>query len=123
MLRSVLRTRNAGPATQSALETRLARLIRKSDLPEPVRQFEIRDERRFVARPDFAYPHAKVAVEADSFRWHTSRAAWERELQRRNDMQKLGWLIIHVTRKDIGERPDEVVGNIRAALRRRGGDR
>ena len=117
-LRRLLEQREPMPPTESALETKLARVIRKSDLPTPVRQFDIRNGGRFVARPDFAYPNAKVAVEADSFRWHSSRAAWERELQRRNDLQRLGWQIVHVTKKDIDERADEVVEDIRAALRR-----
>ena len=119
-VRRVLEQRGVHEPTASALETRLARLIRKSNMPTPVRQFEIRDGARFVARADFAYPDIKVAIEADSFRWHSSRAAWERELQRRNDMQKLGWMIIHVTRKDIDERPHKVVESIRFALHGRG---
>ena len=106
--------------TGSGLEVRLHRLISLSDLPPPVKQFEIYDVDRFIARPEFAYPNQLIAVEADSHRWHTSHLAWERELRRRNEMQKLGWIIIHVTRRDIDTRPEEVIDDIRDALRRRG---
>ena len=109
----------SGPTTGSGLEVRLARLIKRSDLHAPERQYEISDG-RFVARPDFVYAEQKVAVEADGHRWHTSRAAWERDLRRRNELQRLGWIVIHVTRKDVDTRPEGVIEDIRNVLRLRG---
>ena len=118
-LRNILRERESGRPTGSGLEVKLDRLIRRSGLPKPIRQYEIHDGSSFVARPDFAYPGVKVAVEADSYRWHTGRGAWERELERRNEMQRLGWLIIHVTKKDIQKRPGSVIDDLGSALKRR----
>ena len=102
--------------TASALESRVARLMRKHGLPTPVRQYEIRDHRRVVARLDFAFPDQRVAVEADSYRWHSGRIPWERELNRRNELQRRGWLVIHVTDRQMRERPSRIVEDIQNAL-------
>ena len=47
----------------SPQETRLRLLLHRSALPRPIAQFVVRDARGFVARVDFAWPEAKVAVE------------------------------------------------------------
>ncbi|MDQ4142276.1 MAG: DUF559 domain-containing protein [Actinomycetota bacterium] len=119
-LRRLLEVRGTQTATASPLETRLARLIRNSDLPPPMRQFEVRDGSRIRARVDFAYPQVKVAVEAGSYRWHSGRSDWERELQRRNFLQGHGWTIVHVTDKDIRRDPGGVLAQIRQVLRESG---
>ncbi len=58
-------------ATESALETRLSRLLRHQRLPQPQHQVEVCDEQGFVARVDFAYPEVKIAIEVQSRRWHS----------------------------------------------------
>ncbi len=119
-IRKILDARNPGAAgPQSPLETRVARLIRRAGLPEPVRQYHVRDGNRLIAVVDFAYPEVKVAVEADGYRWHSGRAQWERDLSRRNRLASLGWQVIHVTAADL-RRPDDVVAIITAALARAG---
>ena len=119
-LRRLLDERRANAPTESALETKLARLIRKSDLPQPDRQYQVPAPSGQVMRVDFAYPREKVAVEADGYRWHSGRRDWERELRRRNDLQGRGWAVLHVTSADLRNSPDTVLENIRAALRARG---
>lgn len=76
--------------TESGLEVDLSHLIRDSDLPEPVPQFRIIHEGRLIARPDFAYPSAKVAVEAHSFRWHSSRERRSADVRRTELLNALG---------------------------------
>ena len=121
VLRELLDERPIGTnPTESGLETKVWRLIYDSRLPLPIRQFEVVDNGRFVARPDFAYPEVKVAVEADSYKWHGGRAAWQRELRRRNALQRLGWLVVHVTEEDVRTRPEAVIDEVAAALRSRG---
>jgi hypothetical protein len=64
IIRRLLAERDPDVAlTASTLEDLLSRLIRKYGLPRPVPHFSVFDERgRFVARPDFAYPRAKLVV-------------------------------------------------------------
>lgn len=107
---------NAEPSTESRFETRLLQAIRQAGLPLPVRQYEITDGDRFIARVDFAYPWAKLAIEADGYRYHSGREAWEADLERRGDITALGWLVIHVTYRQMVGDMAKVAQRIRAAL-------
>lgn len=93
-----------GPASrvvESALETLFLRLIKQSGLPLPEKQFEIRDNGRFVARVDFAYPDRKLVIEVDGFSSHSSRLAWDYDRERRNWIEALGWRVLNVTKTQI----------------------
>lgn len=101
---------------ESVLETRLSRLLADSGLPHPERQLEIRDKGRLVARVDLAYPRARFAIEADGYVYHSSHAAWRRDRVRRNALTALGWRVLHVTWKDLNERPGDIVAEIGAGI-------
>jgi hypothetical protein len=100
----------------SRFEARLSALVTRSGLPEPAIQHEIRDGGALLARVDFAYPDLKLAIEADGYRCHSGRVAWQRDLARRNTLTARGWRVLHVTWDDIRTRPDEVIANIQAGL-------
>jgi very-short-patch-repair endonuclease len=105
-----------GTPTESALEVRLARLLRSADLPAAEQQYEIVADGKVLARCDFAYPAARLAVEADGYAFHSGKQRWQYDLARRNEMARLGWRVIHVTDRDIRERPREIMRSIREAL-------
>jgi len=67
-------------------------------------------------RVDFAYPDARVAIEADGFRWHSSRQQFERDRARRNALTAMGWTVLHVTWEELSKRPGEVAAIVRATL-------
>jgi very-short-patch-repair endonuclease len=100
---------------QNVFETRLFRVLRTANLPPPTPQYclHVAGRRVYV---DFAYPDRKVAIEADGFRWHSSRTQWDRDRLRRNHLTMMGWTIVHVTWHQLRERPDEVVDIVRALL-------
>lgn len=54
---------------QSPQETSLRLRLHASRLPRPVAQYEVPDQRGFVACVDFAWPDARIAVEYDGC-WH-----------------------------------------------------
>lgn len=115
-LRRLLDERGAdGHPTQSRFETRLNRLLLTGGLPA-LRQFTVWNGGEFVARVDFCYPDAKLIVEADSYRWHSGKRAWQRDMERRNQLTELGWQIIHITWEDLTRRPQETLTRIRALL-------
>ncbi len=116
VLRKLLHERSDdGQPTQSRFETRLNRLLLGGGLPA-LRQFTIWDGGVFVARVDFCYPEVKVIVEADSYRWHSSKRAWERDIERRNQLTDLGWQIVHITWDDLTRRPQATLARIRALV-------
>ncbi|HJR19046.1 MAG TPA: type IV toxin-antitoxin system AbiEi family antitoxin domain-containing protein [Actinomycetota bacterium] len=107
----------SAPVPDSVFERRLLGLLRRARLPEPILHHAILDDRgRLAGIVDFAYPEARLAIEADGFRWHSGRVPWERDRARLNRLTLLGWRIIHVTWTNLTTRPAEVVGQIRDVL-------
>jgi very-short-patch-repair endonuclease len=75
----------------------------------PIPQYGIRERGRLLARVDFAYPDIRLAIEVDGYRWHSGRAGWEHDLERRNKLTAIGWRVIHVTSSDLEHRFDNIV--------------
>ena len=94
-----------GRTHETRFERRLHSLLLRSGLAAPVVQFEVRIAGRVIARPDLAYPDLRIAIEADSYRWHGGRSAWERDLARRTKLAAGGWLVLHFSWRDLTERP------------------
>jgi very-short-patch-repair endonuclease len=99
---------------QSPQETRLRLLMRRCRIPEPVAQFEIRHEGRFVARVDFGWPERKVAVEYDGL-WHGEGGQFAKDRRRLNRLREAGWTVVFVTAADLKD-PERLAAAIRAAL-------
>jgi very-short-patch-repair endonuclease len=105
---------------ESRFERRLCSLLERRGLPRPEVQFEVRVGGRLVGRADLAYPELRVAIEADGYRWHGGRGAWERDLARRTALAAAGWLVLHFSWRDLAQRPGSVIATVRAALDSRG---
>lgn len=103
--------------TESAFEARLFQEMRRAGLPLPARQHDVYDESgRFVARVDFAYVEARLAIEAVGYRWHSGRDAWARDQSRCNALAAAGWRMVNVTWQDL--RVGDFIETIRAARER-----
>jgi len=87
--------------TESEMEMRMLHVLRANGLPEPITQFEIRHQGRFVARVDAAYPEFRIALEYESFAWHTGKDALVRDSARRNAVVGAGWIPIGLTWDDL----------------------
>jgi len=118
-LRKLLEKRCCGPAAESQLETRLVQLLRRFGLPDPARQVSVSDESGRVGRIDFAYPMERIAIEVQSYTWHSSRRALNKDAERFNRLQALGWIVILVTYEDLEKHPARVAARIRSALESR----
>lgn len=92
------------------------RILRQASVPLPIKQFEVLDGDEFLARPDFAYPEARLAIEADSYRFHSGRQAWEEDLARRSALVAAGWQVLHVTWRRLERDPAGVVRQVQKAL-------
>lgn len=93
----VLLEEYAPVGTESALETIVWELVRDEGLPPPTPQHVIRDpDGTFVARADFAYPEARLAIEAESYKHHSNPRDWARDRRRENALISLGWIVYRV---------------------------
>jgi very-short-patch-repair endonuclease len=83
----------------------------------PVVQHEIRDANgAFVARVDFAWPDLRLVVEVDGFAFHADRAAYRRDRERLNELERLGWRVLRFTWEDVRHRPEHVLTLVRECL-------
>jgi len=95
----------------SRWEVKLLRLIRRAGLPEPVRQFKVWDGTKW-RKIDLAYPELRIALEYDSYTWHSGRKAWERDHTRNADLIALGWRVLPITLDDVDLEPARTIDRI-----------
>jgi hypothetical protein len=87
-------------------------------LPVPEAQHWVTVDGRRVFRLDFAYPHARVAVEHDGEEHHTSEADRRADQERREWLRQRGWRVIVVTRASFDHvAVPEWILELRTALR------
>jgi hypothetical protein len=105
------------PCAESPMESVLRWLIFAAGLPAPVLQYVVRDAGGLVlGRADLAWPERKVLVEFDGD-VHRERDVFVNDLRRQNRLVAAGWTVLRFTSADVLGRPDEVITEIRRALR------
>jgi very-short-patch-repair endonuclease len=110
-LRAVLEAWNGDALPAGVAEMRVVRELLAAGLPQPVRQYEIREA---AARVDLAYPDHRLAIELDGFRWHAGRGPFRSDRLRRNRLEVAGWQLVEAAREDVGQ----MVRSAAAILRR-----
>ncbi|MGH7754200.1 MAG: hypothetical protein ACREN5_15450, partial [Gemmatimonadales bacterium] len=92
-LREAMGPWTTGVRPGSPAEARCLRAFARWGLPEPERQYSVRDEAgRFVARSDFAWPDSMVLFEYDGEEYHGPRA-WKSDADREQKVDALGWAV------------------------------
>jgi very-short-patch-repair endonuclease len=110
-LRALLQ-RDTEPAfTRSEAEERLLALVRASGLPQPEVNAAVGDH-----TVDFVWRNKHLAVETDGYRFHSTRAAFERDRLRDADLTARGFRVIRVTWRQLSEQPLAVVARLADAL-------
>jgi very-short-patch-repair endonuclease len=66
---------------------------------------------------DIAFPEAKLAIEVDSWAWHTDVDRFRADRRKGNALVRAGWQLLRFTWHDLTNRPAYVIAEIRAALR------
>ena len=82
-MRRLLADRSDGyipPASET--EARFRDLVREAGLPDPVRQLDVGDDEAWIGRVDVAYPPARLLIELDSRRHHSSKLDVEADAAR-----------------------------------------
>ncbi|HEX5592865.1 MAG TPA: hypothetical protein VFX35_05910 [Solirubrobacterales bacterium] len=100
--------------TRSKFERRFRRLVIAAGLPAPSMNFNVAE-----FELDAYWPNLSFAVELDLFETHGSRAAFERDRLRREELKLLGVEMIQITKPRLDREPKAVVRNLGALLERR----
>jgi len=100
--------------TRSKFEARFRRLVIAAGIPSPSMNF-------YVAQYelDAYWPDLRFAVELDLFETHGTRAAFERDRRRQEELKLLGIEMIRITAPRLRREPEAVIGNLKTLLDRR----
>ena len=110
--------RIVGGRTESYLEDRFLRVLFVSQIELPVPQFEIHEQSgRLVCRADFAYPDRQLLIELDGRSYHSDTVAFQRDRDKQNRTQELGWRTLRFTWNDVFRKPDHVATTVSSFLR------
>ncbi len=97
--------------TRSSLEVRFQRLIQRAGLSKP--QANVRIENHAV---DAAWPDAKLIIELDGWKYHSSKQAFQVDRERDVRLTSKGWTVLRFTHQDVTTRPAWVADTIRTLL-------
>ncbi|HEX8510522.1 MAG TPA: DUF559 domain-containing protein [Propionibacteriaceae bacterium] len=102
----------------SAMETRLRLLIVLSGLPEPEVNIIIRDDQgNWALRFDMCYPDLRLIVEYDGRQHAESEEQWGRDIDRREQLDRMGWRLLVVRANGIYGHPEQTLRKVQQALR------
>ena len=116
LLADLVEERRCSAPTDSGLEAKVAKSLARAGLKGLVRQHPVTRSDGAAARIDLALPEFKLAIEVESYRWHSGRQAWQRDLARRNDLIALGWTVVHATKEDVDESCATLVRTLRELM-------
>ena len=104
----------------STYELDLFGVLDRAGVERPIPQCPVRMPDGSTKYIDFGYPALKIGIDAESYRWHASRSAWERDHARNNELVALGWRVLLITWGMLHDHPDQVVDLIQRARAQQG---
>jgi len=110
-LRELLRHGEEPAMTRSEAEARLVGLVRAARLPAPAANARV--ARHEV---DLLWREQRLVVEVDGYRFHSTRAAFERDRRRDAELLAAGFRVIRVTWRQIVDEPHSLVATLARAL-------
>lgn len=113
-VRDLLPLADARAESPMESEARLAMI--DGGLPMPELQYELVDGNGELRRLDFAWPHARVAVEYDGVDWHAEPEALRNDRRRRLALQDIGWTVIAIVADDVRHRSWDFVARVNREL-------
>jgi hypothetical protein len=100
--------------TRSRFEKDFRRCVRRAGIPTPSMNFNAHGYEL-----DAYWPELRFAVELDLFETHGSRAAFERDRRRHEELKLLGIESIRITRPRLQREPEAVMLSLSRLLERR----
>lgn len=105
--------RVAQSGNRSEAERTMSRLLRKARLTG----WQANVALAGVGVLDFAFFAQRVAIEIDGRAWHSAGERFQSDRSRQNRLVLQGWTVLRFTWEDLVKRPDEVIRQVRIALR------
>jgi very-short-patch-repair endonuclease len=115
VLRRLLESDEPLAWTRSEAEERFLALIREAELPPP----QV-NARLGPYEVDYLWREHRLAVEVDSWTFHSDRNAFESDRRRDADLAARGFRVIRVTWRQMRDAPVAVVARIASSLASRG---
>jgi hypothetical protein len=105
----------------SPMETRVGLLIVTAGLPEPTVNVIVRGEGgSWRMRFDLCYVEQRLIVEYDGRQHADSPHQWERDIYRREELDRMDYRLLIVTSRGVFNEPHRTLERVRDALRERG---
>ncbi len=105
-----------GPApTRSDLEDRLLDLLDRAGVERPEINAPLRLDGRTII-PDLLWRTPRVAIEADSERWHEHKLTRENDADKQAILEARGWRVLRIDEQQLRSHPQQTLARIRAAL-------
>ena len=104
---------SAADGADSIAERRLMAGLRRAGVDGYVQGLPLGDW-----KIDLAFPAARLAVEVDSWAWHTDPVRFARDRQKGNAIVAAGWRLLRFTWRDVTEHADDCVRRIQVELAR-----
>ncbi len=102
------------PGAQSPKETWLRLLLIRAGLPRPTTQIPVlANGGRRTYYLDMGWPEVMVAVEYDGEQHRVDRWQYLKDIRRKEELERLGWIVIRVVADD---RPADILRRVRDAL-------
>jgi hypothetical protein len=96
--------------TDSDLEDLFRRVVTSTPYPMPEPQFKVFEPNGdFVGRYDFAYPSRVALIETDSEAYHMDPVSFQRDREKQNRAQMLGWTVYRFTWRQLVDDPEAVL--------------
>ncbi|MEJ5915740.1 hypothetical protein [Pseudokineococcus sp. 1T1Z-3] len=108
--------RAADARSDNPFESALRAVVMLCGAGDFVPQVSLRLPGHGLVRPDLLDLGRRIALEADSFRWHGSRAALVRDCERYDALVVAGFCVLRFTWEQVVGRPDEVAVAVRTLV-------
>ena len=102
------------PVGHSALERRFLQLVARGGLPRPTTQRTFHGER--TIRVDVIWERQRLLVEVMGHRFHCTALDLQRDAQRRNELQAMGYVVLEFTAGDIVREGRRTLSTVRRHL-------
>jgi very-short-patch-repair endonuclease len=99
-------------------ERRLTKLLREAGITGWRANVPVYDADGLIGVGDLVFERERLLVEVDGFAYHSTPDRFERDRERQNRFTRAEWEVARFTWRQLTQRPQYIVGDLRARLTR-----